>query len=190
MKTARRHLLSFGLAGLWFLLGGTIRAQYDPIVEYTYKAGFLYQFALQTTWAQESFADADASFVIGILGTDPWRGELGKKLRGAIKPGGSVKERKLEVRKCNNSAEAAQCHLVFISKSEKARLPQILDDLKNTKVFTVVEADKAAETDGVINLYLDNSIKFILNEEAAERASLKMASELKEAAARRYRKKK
>jgi hypothetical protein len=165
-------------------LGRLAQGQYDPAREYDFKAVYLYRFALLTTWAPEAFPDPQAPFVLGILGEDPWRGQLANKLRA------SVNQRKLEVRLCGADLEQAKgCHLLFIAKSEKERLGPILDALKDTKVFTVVEGDRPLETDGVINLYVDSSLKFVLNEEAAERARLTIGSELKEAAAKRFRKK-
>ena len=184
MRVGSRQLLWLVLLGLLPFGAGPARAQYDPAKEYDFKAAYLYKFALLTQWAPAAFADTNAPFVIGILGSDPWRGELAKKVRA------SVKERKLVVKVCASADEAKQCHLLFISKSEKDRLAQVLEQLKETNIFTVVESERTTETDAVINLYVDNSLKFTLNEDAEERDKLTKGSELKEAETKRFRKKK
>ena len=188
MNTSRRQFLRWTLAGLGLATAGRSLAQGNRVSEYEQKAKYLYLFAWQTTWASEVFSGPNAPFVIGILGDDPWRGNLVQTLLAISKQAGLVKGRKLEVKRCADTQEAAACQLVFISKSEKNRLSKILDELNDAKVFTVVEADKPVETTSVINLYVDENLKFILNEKAAERARLKMGSDLIEAAAKRYRK--
>jgi hypothetical protein len=162
------------------------QAQYDPAVEYAVKGKLLPKLASYIQWAPEALGDPAGPFVIGILGQDPWQGGLSQLV------GDKVHGRRIEIRlvaaaKLN---EAQNCHLLFITKSEKDRLPQILEALARAKVCTVAETERRTKTDAVITLYVEDSIKFSVNEEAEERAKLVVPSELKDVADKVYRKRK
>jgi hypothetical protein len=70
-------------------------------------------------------------------------------------------------------------HILFISASEKKRLPQILAGLRGSSVLTIAEMDRFIEAGGVIQFTFENSrIRFAVNVDAADRARLKVSSKL------------
>ena len=70
-------------------------------------------------------------------------------------------------------------HILFISSSEKARLPQILVNLKGASVLTVGEMVQFAQGGGIINFTRrKNKIRLEINLDAAKRAGLKISSQL------------
>ena len=71
------------------------------------------------------------------------------------------------------------CHILFVSASEHAHLPQILTALKNKSTLTISEIEGFLTLGGMINfLTVDNKIRFEIHQTAAERAGLKLSSKL------------
>jgi len=69
--------------------------------------------------------------------------------------------------------------MVFISRSEKGRLTEILDTIKGAPVLTVADMDRFAHRGGMVNLYLEhNKVRFEINVKAAAEAKLKISSKL------------
>jgi hypothetical protein len=153
------------------------------LTEYEIKAGYLYNFAKLTEWPPESFPDSNAPFVLGILGEDPFGGALDSLA------GEPVKERKLAVKKFSSLSEVKDCHLLFISSSEKNNLARILEALKNKSVLTVSEAGSFLEMGGIIYFTTEESkpgkikVRFKVNLTAAKQAKLKISSQLLKVAA-------
>ena len=70
------------------------------------------------------------------------------------------------------------CHILFISRSEKSALPNILSALAGSSVLTVSETDGFCEQGGMINFYLQGrKVRFEINAGAAKRASIRMSSQ-------------
>ena len=62
-----------------------------------------------------------------------------------------IKDRPVVIRHISTKEELPGCHLLFISPSEKNRLPEILETLKGTSVLTVGEMDGFPEQGGMVN---------------------------------------
>jgi len=76
-------------------------------------------------------------------------------------------------------ADLKNCHLVFISKSERSRLADIFSSLESASVLTVSETENFARRGGIINFYLDgNKVRFEINADAAQRKGIKISSQL------------
>jgi hypothetical protein len=182
-QTARGRELLFR-AGLSVLLGLTAGAlalapqeapaQLAVSKEYQVKAAFLFNFAQFVEWPSTAFTDSGTPICIGILGEDPFGTALDETVRGEI-----IQNRKLIVQRSRRVKDLRDCHLVFISKSETARVAGILADLDPAPVLTVSEMEGFAQHGGIINLYLaGNKVRFEINPDAARRKGLKMSSEL------------
>ena len=75
--------------------------------------------------------------------------------------------------------EATNCQILFISASEKNRLPKILKDLRGMNILTVSETDQFIQDGGIINFVIeDDEIHFQINDDAAKKAGLKISSKL------------
>src|ERR1019366_9206706 len=80
---------------------------------------------------------------------------------------------------------ATNCHILFISSSEKKRLPEIFASLKGASVLTVGETDHFTESGGMINFFLEGTkMRFQINKDAATSAGLKISSKLMSLASR------
>ena len=168
------------LSLVWLLSVGDGRAQESQPTEYQIKAAFLFNFAKFVEWPPEAFADANSPLVIGVLGENPFGDDLERTIRGK-----TINNRPLVIKEFRSPAEATNCHILFISTSEKQRLPEILKSLHGTSVLTVGETDRFTETGGMINFVTEgNKIRFQINVEAAKSAGLKVSSKLLSLASR------
>ena len=150
------------------------RAQDSPPSEYQLKAAFLFNFAKFVEWPPEAFANSTSPIVIGILGEDPFGGDLERTVRDK-----KVNNRPFVIKELRSPAEATNCHIIFISASEKKRLPEVLSGLSGTNVLTVSETADFTASGGMINFVEENNkIRFQINDVAAKKANLKVSSKL------------
>ena len=91
----------------------------------------------------------------------------------------SVQGHNFVVKRSRRVDDLKTCHLVFISRSEKDQIAQVLTSLSAAGVVTVSEMDRFAERGGIINFYLENKkVRFEINADAAQRKGLKINSQL------------
>ena len=90
-----------------------------------------------------------------------------------------IKGRPLAIRRLEGFQDLGGCHVFFISASEKTPLAQIVQTLKDSRILTVGETHRFAELGGIISLTIEkNNVRFAINVDSAERAGLKVSSEL------------
>jgi hypothetical protein len=142
--------------------------------EYQLKAVFLYNFTKFIEWAPEAFSSDTAPFVVGVLGDDPFGGALDQTVNGKTMNG-----RPLTVKYLKWGQNMRECQLLFISASERKRLPQILENLRGSSVLTVSDINSFCQQGGIIGLELENNkIGFVINTNIAEQARLRISSKL------------
>src|SRR5882672_6371423 len=165
-----------GLALALVLPLGVSRAQEPPPpLQYKLKAAFLYHFAQFVEWPAGTFAESNSPLVIAVLGENPFGEELERTIRGKL-----IDAHPCVIREIRSAAEArTNCHLLFISSSEKSRLPEIIESLRGVSVLTVSETDGFTETGGMINFVPQGKkIRFKINDDAAKSARLKIQAKL------------
>ena len=139
--------------------------------EYAVKAAFLYNFARFVEWPDD--ARVSPSFRICIVGDDPFGTALDDAVRGK-----KVHHRPVEVTH-PDSDDLAGCHIVFVPSSEKATVPRLLTGAAAPGVLTVGETDGFTHAGGIIGMRLqDSKVRFDVNLQAAQRAGLRVSSEL------------
>ena len=150
-----------------------VRAE-TPSAEYEVKAGFLFHFPHFVEWPETAFPNAEAPICIGILGEDPFGPLLDQLVQGE-----SVRNRKLIVKRSEKVDDLRACQILFISRSAKNQIPQILNALGDAPVLTVGETEGFASRGGIINFYIqDNRVRFEINPDAARRHGLRISSKL------------
>ncbi len=153
---------------------GTSHAQDAPLSEYRLKAAFLFNFAKFVEWPPEAFATPNTPIVIGVLGDNPFGTDLEETVRNKV-----INGRPVVVKFPQSSDAATNCHILFISTSERKRLPEIFESLRRASVLTVSETDRFTEMGGMINFIPEgNKIRFQINDEAAKNAKLKISAKL------------
>jgi len=149
------------------------RADEDLSGEYLVKAAFLYNFAKFVEWPNEAFSRPDDPIVLYILGDDPFDAAIetisGKVIRG----------RELKVKVISNIEKIDKCHILFICRSEKDHLKQLLDIMKKAGTLTVADINGFADKGGIVNFIKSgNKVKFEINLDAAKDAGLNISSKL------------
>lgn len=168
----------FGL--LWLVVfalvmapGGRTQDNTQPS-EYQIKAAIVYNFAKFVSWPPQAFAAPDSPIVIGVLGKNVFGPALEQTIHNKV-----INQHPLEFREFHSVQEATNCHILFISPSEKERLAGILDALRGSSVLTVSEMDQFIESGGMINLEIvDGTVHFEINADAAKKAGLTVSSKL------------
>jgi hypothetical protein len=163
---------------LALLLAAPALAAAPAASEYDVKAAFLYNFTKFVDWPSEAFSDP-SSLRICVLGEDPF----GKSLQAVTDE--QVGGHKLIVTRTESLARPAGCQVLFISRSEREKLPQILAALKDAPVLTVADTNGFADRGVIINFVLEGSkVRFEINTDAADRAKIKISSKLLQLAKR------
>lgn len=142
--------------------------------EYKVKAVFIYNFTRFVEWPAEKFNDASAPFIIGVYGKDA----VSKFLEEAV-AGETLQGRPIQVQKISNLQNINNCHLVFLSNSEKDEMKAFISEAGNNGILTVSDADKFTENGGMIRLFTRHGkIGIQINAEKARAAGLGISSKL------------
>jgi YfiR/HmsC-like len=168
------HATLIACLSLALLLPTSATAQEAQPSEYQVKAAFLFNFAKFVEWPTESFVGETSPLVIGILGDNPFGGDLERTVQNK-----TINNHLLVIKQFHSVAEATNCQVLFVGASEKKRLAEIFQKLRGTSILTVSEMDGFTEAGGIINFVLENKkVRFQINAEAAKAARLKISSKL------------
>lgn len=149
------------------------------------KAACLRNLAKLVTWPETAFDDENSPIVIGVLGEDPFNRLLDKAIAGRKSRNRKLRARRLPVidGELPSKERLSDCHLLFVSPSERERLPQILERLKGTHVMTVSDLDDFTHAGGVAQLQLVGAnIRVRLNLQASKAAGLRPSFRLQQLA--------
>jgi hypothetical protein len=161
------HWLTFILAML------TCGAQAQS-KEYQIKAAFLFNFAQFVDWPSAAFANTNAPFCIGVLGDDPFGGALDTTIQDE-----AIGNHKIIIERSQNVEDLKNCQMIFVSKSEKKHIGEILLDLDSKPILKVSEIDGFAQDGGGINFFLAGTkVRFEINPDAAQSDGLKISAQL------------
>lgn len=148
-------------------------AQQSPS-EYQVKAAYLFNFLKFVEWPGQSPGDAPGPWLICVMGENPFGGDLAQVVTGK-----SVQGHELQVKDSVAPPDLHACHILFISASEKKRLPALLAALKGSSTLTVADMENFTGSGGMIQFVAeDGRVRFIINVGAASGAGLKVSSKL------------
>lgn len=175
LRSARRRTIALLAVGVWAAAGATTGAQAQPSLdrERQIKVAFVYNFIKFVDWPTEVMPESGDTISICALSDDPFFEAL-ETINGK-----TVKGRRLAVRKVDAIKDLESCHVAFLGAAEETRLPQLMRSLQGSSVLTVGEMDRFAQSGGIINLVVvNNKVRFEVNVDRAERARLKLRSQL------------
>ena len=175
MMAARRltRVLAASLLAAGVQAGSPVDVQSQTVHEYEIKAAFLYNFVKFVEWPKEALPEASDTITVCVLGGEPSVEPL-ESIQGKI-----VRGRRLSLRRIRAIKDVESCHVLFISSSEESRLPQVMQNLHGSAVLTVGEMDRFIASGGIINFVVErNKVRFEINPTSAERARLKLSSQL------------
>jgi hypothetical protein len=160
---------------VWLAAIGISPVQAQVSREYDLKAVLLYNLVQYTEWPPVVFSTPDSPLVIGVLGRDPFGKSLDEVVRGETN-----NQHRIVVERYQTVSMARNCHILFISTSEREKLPAILAELKGRPVLTVDDADKLAPRGGMVRLYTsqEGKIRLRVNLTTVKSAGLSLSSKL------------
>lgn len=143
----------------------------NTVQEYQIKAAFLYNAAKFIEWPPES--SASGSFVIGIIGDDPFGNVLddlsSKTIRG----------KKIVIRRFSSLDKVRDCQLLFIPATERRRLSAVLSTSRDYAVLTVSDLDGFAKSGGMIEMAMDKGrLGFDVNNQQVRKQGLKISAQM------------
>jgi hypothetical protein len=174
LRSSATHLLLILWALACGLLGAVPALAADGSTDAQVKAAFVYNFAKFTEWPASAFASPQAPIHLCLSGVDEAQAKAFSGIAG--KP---VQGREVRIKRNPTSAEIGDCNILYVGDDEPRRAQAALQAARNTNVLTVSDSDGFADSGGVIGLvYADNRIQFEVNLGAAQRAGLKIASQV------------
>lgn len=175
--TRARWKRSSGFAFVWFLLLApsvplTAADTDAAVLEYRLKAGFLFNFLNFVQWPAALRLAPEDFYVVGVAAPESLVALFASSLEPTTANG-----RGIRVRHVLRGETARECHMLFISRAEKERFGEVLQDLGGAPVLTVGEFDRFGQQGGMINLLTkDGNVRLEINLHAAENAGLKISS--------------
>jgi YfiR/HmsC-like len=144
-----------------------LRAQRnDKSLEYEVKAAFLFNFTKFVDWPSTAFASRNAPLTICIVGRDPFGAILDQTVEGE-----TVSDREIRVRRGLQGTELRNCHILFISESDREQCARIFSSLQGSSVLTVSDLPGFVDAGGIIEFVLQGGkVQFEINAVAAETA--------------------
>ncbi len=147
-------------------------AKAEESLEYAVKGAYLFKFSAYVEWPPQSFSDATAPFVIGILGKDPF----GNKLEDIVK-NRLVQGRAVLIKHYKRVDEVTDAHILYINSSEVKNREQINASLTGKGILTVTES--AWGSGSIVNFIIEeNKVRFEIDPKVAVQAGLKLSSKL------------
>lgn len=169
----RRRSSSIALISLLVILAwpGAVTTSADSSVEIRVKAAYIYNFARFVEWPPRS---GNGPVRIGVLGT----GDLASPLAQAVR-GKTANGRLIEVAQIDSVTDSGCCEILLIERSESKHTQEIVQALAGRPVLTVCD-EKDGLKEGVMIAFrlFEDSVRFEINQEAAERAGLRISSQL------------
>jgi len=154
------------------LLTGIVCAQAQTEAEeLNLKAAFIYNFTRFIEWDDDIFPN---EFVIGIIGSSKIDEPL-EEIAQSHKAG----NKEIKIKRYSSLEEVEKCNILFISKTAKISLSDVLakGDLKKTLV--IGEKENYAQWGAGINFVIvDKKLKFEVNKKSLSDAGLKVSSQL------------
>lgn len=156
------------------LIGPSAWAEVEPLApafaEHEIKAGFLFNFAGFTEWPADKLGSPDPTLLLGILGSPSLAESLGRigQRKSSLAP-------RRQIRVLETTAEAKECHLVFLGGSRVGG--NTLAELRQARVLTVGDARDFLDHGGMIQfLTVGENVRFDVNLPAVERAGIRISS--------------
>jgi YfiR/HmsC-like len=154
--------------------GACLPAQNLKPTDYDVKAAYLYNFGHFVDWPPNAAMTKNDSFMVCVLGQDPFGPVLDATLAGE-----SIAGKRVTAKRISTPQESANCQILFLSSAEDAQLHKIIEALNEQPVLTVSDMPQFSQRGGMIQFVLEGKkVRFEVNLTAAQRAGLTLSSEL------------
>lgn len=179
-RWALRRLASAGLAiAASFCLPLSLAQTVDrPDIERQVKAAYLYKFGSYVEWPERAFPGPDSPIRIGVIGADALADELAQMVASR-----TINGRPVVVRKLRREDPVTGLNILFVGRSNNARLAEILATTKGQPMLTVTESEEGIAAGSMINfIVVDGKVRFEAAPKAAGMSNLNISARLLAAA--------
>jgi YfiR/HmsC-like len=166
-------VLTNGLICCLLLISLPIQGQEQTPIRYRTEANFLAHFPSFVEWPSSAFPDSQAPMQLCLFGDADFGTSL-VELTKDVK----AQDRRIEVRSVKTTSQSRSCHILFIGREDAKRYGAILSPLQDMPVLTVGETTDFLEAGGIVNFVFGETLQIDINAEAADRAHLKIRSNL------------
>lgn len=174
IATACAGTLAIWAAGA---LPSAVRAD-EGYSEDAVKAAFLYRFADYVQWPTEALASAQ--FIVAVLDDKGVATELSRLL-----PTHPIQDRVAQVQSLTSIRELHDAQVLYVGVTDRDEIRRIIAAVGARPILIVTAYEGALEAGSAVNfLLLDRRVRFEVSLDAAERARLKLGSELLSVAVR------
>jgi YfiR/HmsC-like len=178
MRQSRRDLL-LGVAAILsaILPRANFAAAGETYTPSAVKAAFLYRFAGYVTWPASV---AGHTFVIAVMGDADVASELQRILNGR-----QLNALPAQVRQISSLTDIDDAQMLYVGRAFAGDLASQLRSIAHRPVLVVTDSPDGLDAGGTVNfIVLDRRVRFEISLPAAERAGLRISSELLSVAAR------
>jgi hypothetical protein len=155
------------------MLPATAQPQWAADTEREMKAGFIYNFALFIEWPAHFFKNPSSPLAVCVAG-DKNTAAAFDSLKTK-----KIKDRPVIVYTPGDNATHGSCHIIYIATHNKAEAADYIQRVSGPGILTIGNADGFCQRGGIINFYQENNkLRFEINTDAAQRAGLKLSSQL------------
>ena len=170
------------LLSVVILIAMPVSAADTAIEESTMKAIYSFKFGKFAQWPQSKLSDNNTSLGFCIFGKNPFDLSVIDAIEGKQVKGKTLHVELFESGLLPDDA-LPNCHILFVSQSEKLRLQNILNKLRYQPILTVSDIEGFSRNGGMIALIkTGDQIQFEINPDAIHRAGLSISSKLVELA--------
>ena len=168
------NLLLVILTALVYMICPLALRGQSEVDEYRLKAAFLFHFAQFVEWPSNPAKAPDGGFIFCVVGEDPFHGDLEGTVQGK-----SVSGKTIRVRHIKQPQDTKECDVVFVDRNQSGRIREFIAAVSDGPVLTVGDSDDFLRQGGMIRFCTeDRKVRFEVNQEAAEKANLKVSSRL------------
>jgi uncharacterized protein DUF4154 len=140
--------------------------------ETLFRVAFIYNFAKFTSWPENILAEED-SLILCTIGKQKAGQDL-KRLSGKI-----IKGRQVKIKPLKKLKPTTNCHMLYISNSERKNYLDILKKTNNKPVLTVSDIAGFAHNGGIIQFYRKKGqTRLKINLDTAHKVGLEISSRL------------
>jgi hypothetical protein len=147
-------------------------AHAESFSEDTVKAAYLYRFASYVNWPGD--VTHGAPFTITVLGSPAVAAELRRLVHGHL-----IEDHPVEVREVNGARDLGHPQILYVGEGHTEELRDLAPELASGSTLLVTDDEEGLNWGSVLNFVtLDRRIRFEVSLTAADRAHLKISSDL------------
>ena len=150
----------------------------EPYREDVIKAAFLYRFTGYMEWPAEALKGD--SFTIAVIGGNSVADELNK-----LNAQHAIKNLPIRVRSIDAARQAIDVQILYVGPQYTGNVQQLTESLATLPILIVTDLPSGLDDGGTVNfMIVDRRVRFEVSLAAAQRAGIKVSSELLAVAAR------